>query len=157
MSQTKMIVNDHLQLAAQIGADGVHLGQTDGSVEQARDLLDPGTLVGRTVHSMKEAKSVKLEKPDYVGIGPYRASRTKQCLKPVLHDEEFRKIATYLMPIPVYLIGGLSYLDFPLIKKLGVFGLALCSSLFSNNSITNNTNLALRAFGEFPPAGTLVN
>ena len=140
---TKLIINDHIELTRRVDAHGVHLGANDGSVAYARKILPPGKIIGKTVHSIKEALSAKKDKPDYIGMGPYRISSTKKDLKPVLTKYQFQQIVKILDPIPVYLIGGLSKDDFPLIKSLGIQGLALCSALFSGKKLMDQTRLAV--------------
>ena len=139
----KLIINDHIELTHKVDAHGVHLGANDGSIAEARKILPSGKIIGKTVHSIKEALSAKKDKPDYVGMGPYRISSTKKDLQPVLTNYQFQQIVKILDPIPVYLIGGLSKDDFSLIESLGIQGLALCSALFSGNNLTNQTRLAV--------------
>ncbi len=129
-----LLINDYHQLAKDIDADGVHLGMTDAPVELVRNLLPPEKIIGKTVHSISEAQASISEKPDYIGLGPYRLSSTKKDLQPVLSDEEIKQIINQVSPTPVFLIGGLTEDDFPLINQFHIQGLALCSSLFSGSS-----------------------
>lgn len=140
-----LIINDHIKLARDIDADGVHLGKNDPPINEARKYLPSGKVVGKTVHSLQEAEEAKLESPDYVGLGPYRATSTKKDILPVLSDLEFKSIAQFLDPIPVYLIGGLTCDDFELLETLGISGLAICSSLFSGD-LVHNIQTALPKF-----------
>ncbi len=153
----KLIINDSILLASEINADGVHLGITDGTVAQARKLLPTGKIIGRTVHSIKEAKLVKKELPDYVGLGPYRKSITKNDLSPSLSDDDFMTISKLLHPIPVFLIGGLTIEDFSLIHKIGVHGLALCSSLFAGKDLAYQASEAVAKSKFFSPATQAAN
>jgi thiamine-phosphate diphosphorylase len=125
-----ILINDSPEIAKVSKADGVHLGQSDSSPVAARSLLGPGCLIGRTVHSVEEAIRCKKENPDYVGVGPFRRSETKQNLKPQLSSDEFKEIFSILHPIPIFLIGGLTGDDFSLIDEMGITGLAICSALW---------------------------
>jgi len=154
-NDAKLIINDSILLASEINADGVHLGISDGTVAQARQFLPPGKIIGRTVHSIEEAKLVKKELPDYVGLGPYRKSITKNDISPSLSDDDFIKISKLLHPIPVFLIGGLTMQDFSLIHKIGVHGLALCSSLFGGKDLAHQTSEAIATSEFFSPATCL--
>ena len=127
---TTIIINDSPEIAKVSKADGVHLGQSDSSPVAARSLLGPGCLIGRTVHSVEEAIRCKKENPDYLGVGPFRRSETKQNLKPQLSSDEFKEIFSILHPIPIFLIGGLTGDDFSLIDEMGITGLAICSALW---------------------------
>ena len=125
----KLIINDHHEMARDLDADGVHLGVLDAPVEFVRDYLPPGKIIGKTVHSIEEAKIALKEQPDYIGLGPVRNSITKKELTPCLSDEEFKEIAALLHSIPVFLIGGLNRNDFDLIDRIHVQGICLCSDL----------------------------
>ena len=72
-----LIINDRPDIARLAGADGVHLGEDDLSVAQARQIAGPTVLIGRTVHSVAEAQEALAQEPDYLGVGPMFASRTK--------------------------------------------------------------------------------
>ena len=141
-AKARLIINDHIELAREIDADGVHLGKNDPPLKLARKYLPSGKVVGKTVHNLQEAEEAKRESPDYVGLGPYRATSTKKDILPVLSDLEFKSIAQVLDPIPVYLIGGLTCDDFELLDILGLSGLAICSSLFSGD-LAHNVHTAL--------------
>jgi thiamine-phosphate pyrophosphorylase len=130
---SKLIINDHYKLARDVDADGVHLGVSDAPVEFVRDYLPQGKIIGKTVHSIEEAKIAVKEQPDYIGLGPVRNSITKEELTPCLSDEEFKEIAALLYPIPVFLIGGLNRNDFDLIDRINVQGICLCSDLSLDN------------------------
>jgi len=125
-----IIINDSPEITKASKADGVHLGQSDSSPVKARILLGSGFLIGRTVHSFEEAIRCKEENPDYVGVGPFRRSKTKQNIKPQLSRDQFAEIFSILHPIPIFLIGGLTGDDFSLIDELGISGLAICSALW---------------------------
>jgi len=129
-----IIINDSPEIAKASQADGVHLGQSDSSPLVARSLLGPGFLIGRTVHSVEEAMICKQEKPDYVGVGPFRHSETKRNLTPQLSLDQFAEIFSILQPIPIFLIGGLTGDDFSLIDELGITGLAICSELWTGKN-----------------------
>ena len=129
-----IIINDSPEFAKIARADGVHLGQSDCSPRIARNLLGTRCLIGRTVHSIEQAiKSIE-DSPDYVGVGPFRNSRTKQNLKPKLSRDQFAEIFSILRPIPIFLIGGLDENDFSLIDEMGITGLAICSALWSGKN-----------------------
>lgn len=134
-----LIINDDYNLAKYVDAEGVHVGIDDAPIELIRNELPEGKLIGKTVHSIDEAKLALIEKPDYVGLGPYRSSYTKKDLQPTLNEEDIKHIVNVLSPLPIFLIGGLSINDFYLIEKFDIQGLALCSALFSQG--LNSTNM----------------
>jgi thiamine-phosphate pyrophosphorylase len=151
-----LVVNDCPSLAADSRAGGVHLGMEDGSPERARKLLGDTSIIGRTVHSLTEARWVKEEgNCDYVGLGPYRTSQTKRELTPVLGHTEIVEIRSFLDPIPVYLIGGLELPDFDLIGELGVTGLAVCSALSDAEVFGANLEAFVERANMFVPVGAV--
>ena len=75
---TKLIINDHIELTRKVDAHGVHLGANDGTIANARRILPSGKIIGKTVHSIEEALSAQKDKPDYVGLGPYRTPPPKK-------------------------------------------------------------------------------
>lgn len=132
-----LIINDYYQLAKDIDADGVHLGVKDAPVGLVRNLLPPSKIIGKTVHSVSEARKFIDEKPDYFGLGPYRKSSTKNDLKPVLSEADFQNIIATLKSFPVFLIGGLTINDFPLIEHFNLQGIAMCSELFCGTTVSS--------------------
>ena len=134
-----LIVNDSAEVAVRSGAHGAHLGMRDASLASARQLLGEAAIIGRTVHSVEEAIQVKLEGScDYVGLGPFRLSKTKPEARPVLDYSDISEIKAILEPIPIYLIGGMGLADFDLIGELGVTGLAVCSALSERDAFGLN-------------------
>ncbi len=132
-NEVMLIVNDFVDIANMSSLNGVHLGSDDCSVKEARDILGDQAIVGSTVHNFEEAKIVKeLDLCDYVGLGPFRISKTKFDLEPFLSTDEIRKITEFLAPIPVFLIGGVSLRECRLLHELNLAGLAICSALSSN-------------------------
>jgi len=99
------LLNDHPQLAADLGLDGVHVGQGDLSVAAARRLLGPGRIIGKSSSSLAEAVTAAAEEPDYLGFGPIFATPTKD-QAPITSLEEIRRVQE-AVSLPVYCIGGI--------------------------------------------------
>ena len=136
-----LTINDHIDIARIIGIDGVHLGKKDGSAFFARKTLGGNKFIGSTVHNFEEAKKVKLDGvANYVGLGPYRLSKTKLDLTPVLSEAEINNIVNLLSPIPVFLIGGIDLPDCNLIFKFNLRGIAVCAALSINNLYGENVS-----------------
>jgi len=130
----RIIINDAVQVAKEVDADGVHLGLEDMSVLKAREILSESKIIGATIHSDHEINNNIIAHADYIGMGPFRQSSTKTNLTPVLNEFEYRSMIKQVDPKPVYLIGGIDLEDFALNSKLGNHGIAVCSNLF--NGIT---------------------
>ena len=98
------ILNDDPPLAAELGLDGVHVGQDELSVAEARRLLGPGRIVGKSTHSLAQARAALDEAPDYIGFGPLFATPTKPDYTPIGMSDIQRAHAS--VPLPIYCIGG---------------------------------------------------
>lgn len=91
-----MIINDRIDVALAVGADGVHLGQTDMPVEVARQLLPPSAIVGLSCNTREEVEKAVSAGADYVGIGPVYATFTKEVKTPLLGPRNLGDILTAL-------------------------------------------------------------
>lgn len=127
------IVNDHVEVACAVGADGVHLGKTDMDVTEARKLLGSKKIIGGTANTLEDVKALAQKGVDYVGLGPFRFTTTKQNLSPVLGVEGYRRILQACrvlpIPIPVIAIGGIQAEDVVLLLETGIHGIAMASAI----------------------------
>ena len=144
-----LIINDHIDVAKSSNASGVHLGENDESVTDARLRLDKGMFVGATVHSLSEANAVKKNgNCDYVGLGPFRSSETKSGFRNFLSEDQIFQIVDLLSPIPVFLIGGLQIADCSLIPKYNLHGIAVCNGLSNKTKYGGNVKSFLKEINE---------
>ena len=143
------IINDSVDIALEVGADGAHLGRTDLDWREARRRLGPERILGGTVNYASEArKAVEAGCLDYAGVGPLRFTRTKKELSPLQGYEGIRDLVGILGPIPAWAIGGIEAADVPVLRGLGAAGVAVCSALLRNGTVDGN----VRAFLEAWPA-----
>ncbi len=124
-----LIINDRPDVAAIVGADGVHLGQEDLPVRESRRLLRPGAIIGRSCHSVKEARQAINEGADYVALGPMFATTTKKRppVGPGLLDE-FDAAFTEI-ELPVVAIGGINAENVGELINRGAKIVACCGSI----------------------------
>ncbi|MDP9325382.1 MAG: thiamine phosphate synthase [Candidatus Dormibacteraeota bacterium] len=101
-----VIVNDHLDVAIDAEADGVHLGQDDLDIVEARRRWQPGGLVGRSTHSLDQALAASAAGADYLGVGPVFATPTKPG-RPAVGTELVAEVAAAGIEIPWFAIGGI--------------------------------------------------
>jgi thiamine-phosphate pyrophosphorylase len=99
------IVNDRPDIAAIVGADGVHLGQNDLPIAEARRLLRPGALIGKSTHDVQQVRAAVNEGADYVSAGPMFATTTKDAGAPL--GVKFLKQAIEETSLPIVCIGGI--------------------------------------------------
>ena len=124
-----LLINDRVDIALLTGADGVHLGQRDMSPTEARRLLGEHALIGLTCNSAEDLATARTLPIDYVGIGPFRFTSTKKKLAPILGLEGYRTLQLHSFPLPAYAIGSVSPEDIPALYALGLYGVAMSSSL----------------------------
>jgi hydroxymethylpyrimidine kinase/phosphomethylpyrimidine kinase/thiamine-phosphate diphosphorylase len=126
-----VIVDDRADVAAEAGAQGVHLGRMDLSPRTARDLLGPAALVGATANSVAEARQVLDrwgEAVDYLGVGPVFGTRSKADPAPPLGLAALAEIAA-LSPVPVVAIGGITPARVADVLSAGAHGVAVLSGI----------------------------
>ena len=113
------IVNDDVTIAKEVDADGVHLGQRDMSLAEAREIWDaPGKIFGLSTHSEEQAKAAIAQKPDYIGIGPIFPTPTKAIADPDLGVERAGSIAK-ATPLPHVVLGGIDETNLAEILRAG--------------------------------------
>jgi thiamine-phosphate pyrophosphorylase len=100
-----LIVNDRPDLAAQAGADGVHVGQDDVTVADARAIVGPDAIVGLSTHTPDQIEAAGDEPVDYIGVGPVHATPTKPARPAV--GTELVAYARAHAPVPFFAIGGI--------------------------------------------------
>ena len=106
-SNCLLIINDRPDIAALVGADGVHVGQDELPVAEARRIVGPDKLVGVSTHSLDQARAAVLDGADYIGIGPVFPTSTKQFSRQELAGLEYVAQATSEIALPGFCIGGI--------------------------------------------------
>lgn len=125
-----MVVNDHPQVAASVGSDGVHVGQDDLSVAETRRIVGPDCFVGKSTHSREQAMAAVAEGADYIGFGPLYATGTKPDYTPIGLDDIrwVHERAT----CPVFCIGGVNLDRLPEIVEAGAKRVVIVSALLQS-------------------------
>lgn len=123
------IVNDDIDLAIEIGADGIHIGQEEGYVSLVRDKVGPGMLIGVSTHNVTEAIAAADAGADYIGLGPVYETQTKTDTQPVIGVETIREVASLLPGLPIVAIGGISERRTGAVIKAGASGVAVISAI----------------------------
>jgi thiamine-phosphate pyrophosphorylase len=127
--QAKLIINDYPQIAKAVEAHGVHVGKNDMTVAAARAITGPGFIIGGTSNTLADILQHVKDQADYVGLGPYRFTTTKEKLSPILGLEGIAHIVLQLkeqgIAIPVIAIGGILLEDIPALQAAGVHGVAV--------------------------------
>lgn len=127
------IINDAVDIAAAVGADGVHVGQSDLAAGRAREVLGPDKLIGVSAHSVEEALAAQAAGADYLGVGAAFVTGTKADAAPISRDT-IRSI-TAAVDIPVVAIGGISRDNITELAGCGLDGVAVVSALFAQKDV----------------------
>ncbi len=124
-----LTINDKVEIAQFLQTDGVHLGKQDMAPSEARKLLGGKAIIGGTANSYSDIEGLVKEGVNYVGLGPYRFTVTKEKLSPVLGKEGYHSILNRMekanIYVPVFAIGGIKEEDVPGIIETGVYGIAV--------------------------------
>jgi len=127
------IIDDHVALVKELGADGVHLGKKDMPIDQARQILGPLTIIGGTANTFEDIQAHAASGANYIGCGPFRFTTTKKGLSPILGLEGYRQIVSLMrkahIDLPIVAIGGITAQDIPDIMQTGVNGIALSGTV----------------------------
>jgi thiamine-phosphate pyrophosphorylase len=136
------LVNDHPAIAAAVGADGVHIGQDDGSLAEVREIVGPDMRIGRSTHSPDQARAALAEGFDYIGFGPLYPTPTKLGRPGIGLDHIPVVQAEVGARIPVYCIGGIKRANLPEVLAAGARNLVIVSDLLTAPEIAGATREA---------------
>jgi len=124
------ILNDYPDLVAETGADGAHVGQDDMSVSEARRLAGKEAIIGKSTHSLEQARASVEEIPDYIGFGPLFATATKPDYTPIGMEQIFH--VRHSVPYPVFCIGGITLTNLPKVIQSGADRVVIVSDLLTS-------------------------
>lgn len=137
------LVNDNVDIALELDADGVHLGKEDMNPLEARKILGYTKIIGGTCNTFEDVVARFRQQVDYIGLGPFTYTSTKKRLSPILGIEGYRNILDACrkagIHIPIHAIGGIRENDIQPILSTGVTGIALSSLLKNSDDITEKT------------------
>lgn len=127
--QASLIINDYPHIAVAVDAAGVHVGQKDMTVAEARAIVGADKIVGGTANTLEDILVHVKNGASYIGLGPFRFTTTKQNISPILGLEGYHTILQSLrqqqIHIPIVAIGGILTDDIPAILQTGIHGIAV--------------------------------
>ena len=128
-----LLINDNPRLAQEIGADGVHVGQADMPPAEARQMLGAKLIIGGTANTFADVQRHAAAGVDYVGLGPFRFTSTKEKLSPILglagYTDIMRQCRAAGLTVPVIGIGGITLADVPALLATGLHGVAVSGAI----------------------------
>lgn len=135
-----LIINDNVKIAKAIDAEGVHIGQSDESLEEARKELGADKIIGVSVGSIEEAQKAEAGGADYLGIGTVFFTGSKKDINEPLGLENLEKIA-HSVKIPSVAIGGIHLDNVKDVMKTGVNGVAVISEILGKEDVRKATEI----------------
>lgn len=145
------IIDDHVDLVKELGADGVHLGKNDMPIDKARLILGKDFIIGGTANTFDDVRKHYANGANYIGCGPFRFTTTKKGLAPVLGLEGYsniiRKMRQAGINLPVVAIGGITLEDIPQIMLTGVSGIALSGTVLRSENPVEEVRRVIEAEG----------
>lgn len=137
-----LIINDNVDIALDVDADGVHLGLNDMPIVQARKILGNDKIIGATANNIENIRNAYIDGANYIGLGPYQFTSTKQNLSSIIGIDGYKNILDKMkiekMDIPIIAIGGIKVDDVEKILASGVYGIAISSALHYNQFFESN-------------------
>jgi thiamine-phosphate pyrophosphorylase len=134
-----LVINDFARVAAEVGADGVHIGQDDGSLADVRAIVGEEMIVGRSTHSPQQAFDARDEGFDYIGFGPLFPTPTKKG-RPGIGMENIALVQQEVgCLIPVFCIGGIKPENLEEVMEAGAHRVVIVSSLLQAAHIADAT------------------
>ena len=144
-SSTPLIVNDHAEIAKRVPVEGVHVGQDDDSIQLARQKAAREILVGKSTHSVEQARAAQGEGADYIGFGPIFATPTKPDYTPI-GLEDIRRVHSEVK-VPIFCIGGINIDNLQSVIDAGAKRVVMVSALLNAHSIVDYARCATDMLG----------
>ena len=139
-SSTPFIVNDHAEIARRVSVEGVHVGQDDDSIHVVRQKAERDILVGKSTHSLEQARAAQDEGADYIGFGPIFATPTKPDYMPI-GLEDVRRVHAEVN-VPIFCIGGINIDNLQSVIDAGAKRVVMVSALLKAHSIVDYARCA---------------
>jgi len=144
--QARLIINDHYKIAKEVKADGVHLGKTDACPTIARKYLYTWQIIGGTANTFQDCETLLDKQVNYIALGPFRFSTTKDNLPPALGLNGYTAITDVLKTgTPIIGVGGITTADVTDILKTGISGIAASEEITRDFNTIKTFNQLLNA------------
>jgi len=136
-AEIPLIANDHARIAQRVDVQGVHVGQDDESIEAVRAQAERPIIVGKSTHSVEQARAAEREGADYLGLGPIFPTPTKPDYPPIgvsqIHEVRNR------VSVPIFCIGGIKFENLGQVLSAGAKGVVIVSGLLQANDVVGYT------------------
>ncbi|MDD3726118.1 MAG: thiamine phosphate synthase [Candidatus Ratteibacteria bacterium] len=142
------LVNDRVDIAMVVGADGVHLGQNDIPCVYARKLLGKNKIIGITVHSIEEALAAEKDGANYLGVSPIFSTKTKKDARAPLGLGVLKEIKKSVH-IPVVAVGGIDLTNIISVLEAGADGVSAVSAIITKDDVEKECRRFIKIISEF--------
>lgn len=147
-----LVLDDHVEIVRELNLDGVHLGLKDMPIKEAKCILNPRQITGATANEYCHIASAFEQGADYIGLGPFRFTRTKSNLSPVLGLDSSKKILSQCkankINLPIYAIGGIEIRDIESLVNAGFYGIAVSSLILDSEHPADTARRLVEIFNE---------
>lgn len=148
-----LIIDDRVDFASKYSLDGVHLGDDDMSVEEARNILGDKVLIGVTANTIEHIILMSQKPMDYFGVGPYKFTTTKKNLKPIIGLQGYHDIFTAMQETgvdkPMVAIGGIDLQDVNDLMEIGIWGVAVSGAIAHSKNPKKTTEEFMNVISGF--------
>ena len=142
-----LVFDDRVELAIELSVHGVHLGKNDMNPLEARETMGPGAIIGCTANTAEDILKFKGWDVDYVGLGPFRYTTTKNNLSPIIGLEGYERIVKTVrdagIELPIVAIGGITIDDIEPLMCTGVNGVAMSGAIINADDPVDYTRRVL--------------
>lgn len=148
-----LIINDRLDICRAVEADGIHLGQDDFPIHEARRILGPQTVIGVSTHSLDQALQAEKDGADYINVGPIFETQTKQHGGPPVGLKLFQEVRSRVTT-PITVMGGIKLENLDQVLDAGADRIAVVSAITAAENIAETVREFRRKISAFSKAGT---
>ena len=138
MHGVRIIINDRVDIALALKADGVHLGQDDMPPESARSILGANAIIGFSTHSIEQARAAMDLPVDYIALGPIFPTKTKENPDDIVGLNNLREVRDSIGDLPLVAIGGITGKELSAVFDAGADSAAMIGSIVSDPSNIEN-------------------
>ena len=139
-TSTPLIVNDHAEIAKSVPVEGVHVGQDDDAIEIVRQKASRDISIGKSTHTLEQARAAEREGADYIGFGPIFATPTKPDYVPI-GLQDIRRVHTEVN-VPIFCIGGINIDNLQSVIDAGAKRVVMVSALLKAHNIVDYARCA---------------
>ena len=143
-----LLINDYIEIAKTINADGVHLGQDDIICADARKLLGTNKIIGITVHNVEEAVKAEKNGADYLGVSPIFATKTKKNARAPLGIDIIKEIRKNVH-IPIVAVGGINLANILSVLDAGADSISAVSAIITKDNVEEECRKFIKIISEF--------